>query len=77
MMTGTTPGSELAAFGGALAGGLLLVFLFFWLCVKVGVKPTVSVFTAGLWPQRARRRRQKAQREGAAGEHRDETPPPA
>ena len=40
-MTGTVPGQELAAFGGVLAGGLLLVFLFFWLCVKVGIKPTL------------------------------------
>ena len=43
--------------------------------VKVGIKPTVGFFTAGLWPRRARRWQQKAQHEGTAGEHADETPP--
>jgi Kef-type K+ transport system membrane component KefB len=58
-------------------GGLVIVFLFFWLCVKVGIKPTVGVFTAGLWPRKRRRRQQRAHREETADEHSDETPPQA
>ncbi len=30
--------------GGVLVGGLAIVFLFFWFCVKVGIKPTVGLF---------------------------------
>jgi hypothetical protein len=78
IMTGTIPGHEPAELAGVIVVGLLVfVPLFFYLCVKVGIKPTVGLFTAGLWPRKARRRQQQAQREGTPGEHADETPPQA
>ena len=77
MMTGTIPGQEPAEFGGVIAAGLVFVFLFFWLCAKVGIQPTVGFFTTGLWPRWARRRRQKGQSGETASKHSDKTPPEA
>jgi hypothetical protein len=76
-MTGTVPGQELAAFGGVLAAGLLLAFLFFWLCATVGVKQTVGYFTAGLWPRWRRRQKRRGQSGGTADDHSDATSPRA
>ena len=75
-MTGTVPGQEPAALIAVVVVGLLIfVPLIIYLCVRAGIKPTVAVFTTGLWPRKARSRQQQAQDEGTAGEHSDEPPP--
>jgi hypothetical protein len=65
-MTGPTPGQELMALIVLIVGGLLIVVpLAIYLCVTVGIKPTLSFFTIGLRPSKHRQRRQ-AQDDGTA-----------
>ena len=65
--------------GGVLVGGLAIVFLFFWFCVKVGIKPTVGLFYG--WTLAAgglvASSRMRSVEETAVGEHSDVTPPQA
>jgi hypothetical protein len=60
-----------------VVGLVIFVPLIMYLCVKVGIKPTLGVFTIGLWPWKGRSRQQQGQPEGPVGEHHDDAPPNA
>jgi hypothetical protein len=67
-MTDVAPGQEPVALIVVIAIGLLIfVPLAIYLCVTVGIKPTLSFFTIGLRPSKHRRRRQAQDDRTASG----------
>jgi hypothetical protein len=63
-MARDVPGQELAQLIVVLVGGLLIfVPLAIYLCIKVGFKPTLSLFTIGLHPLKQRRQRQEQEQD--------------
>lgn len=63
-MTGTVPGQEPAVLITILVcGALIFVPLTIYLCVKVGVKPTLGWLTIGLRLPKRRTQRQRYERE--------------
>jgi hypothetical protein len=47
------PGQELGTLAAVLGVGLLIFIpLAIYLSIKVGIRPTLALFTTGLWPRR-------------------------